>query len=417
MLISIIIFLVVCFFAWKQTMTALAITLQTNVVRSIVSMDFVSPCYYCPMDDNILVGAVAPIFVFVIIILKLKLSGKVVKYRVDYFDLLLVIYFFAFCFGTMFSIAFLDSFVYTSKFILLGVPYYFITKTYLSNSKHSLEKEFLQFTTVSIIISFIYSLLAISVLFINQDLIWRLTLPGVHPIPFSQMGGLSLLLCIILLFFYRKWTELKIKKTTLFILLVYFVLVVFATNTRGILVALVVSIIYLINLVKQDIFRKQIAQISIGIVIGTVVIVSQIDISFFFKRIANFTIDKSITERVAVYLESFSIFIETKGVGTGPGAFEYYSFLGYPHNLLLENLAVFGFIGVILNLLIISIIIWVLINSKRWKKYILLVSSICLFLFFFTEAMFSFTLWMQKGLFFTMALVSVSHGFFKTGRI
>ncbi len=408
-MITAIIIITVLLFSWYKPPVAFALLLQTNIIRSLAQLEINKPCYFCQMDPDPVLGAILPVLSFIIILFKIDLRKGKLKYHFDKFDLFFLMLIIALTVSTVISYSITDSIEYSLKFLILAFPYYFIVKIYFLNSDKDLKSEVILFFKISLYLSLIFSFLAISIVAYNGDTIWRLTIPKVHPIPYSLLIGLGVLISIIILLtknthlFYTKKYQTKI----IFISSVFLLLVQFATNTRGVLVSLIIGLIYLlkINPIKIKKIYLYGGIISFLLLLG--IILSQLDLTYYFRRFSELTTDVSILQRIKVYLESFSILYETHFLGTGPGAFKYYSFLEYPHNLFLENMAVFGIMGIIINIYLILLIFWLLNNSKVWKENILLVLTISIFLFFLSETMFSFTLWMHKGLYLSMALISV----------
>ncbi len=408
-MITIIIFLIVIFFAWYKPPIAFALLLQTNVIRSLAQLEIIDPCYYCSMDQDPILGAILPVLSFIIIIFKIDLKKGKVKYHFDKFDILFVLLIIALMLVTVISYSVKDSILYSLKFLILGFPYYFIVKIYFLNSDKNQKSEVILFFKTSVYLALIFSLLAIFIVAYNADTIWRLTIPKVHPIPFSQLIGLGVLISMVIVLT-RKTNLFLTKKYPIKIILIsslFLLLVQFATNTRGVLVSLIVGFFYLLWINPIKIKKIYLYSSIIGFLILLGIVLSQLDLDYYFIRFTEFATDPSILGRLKVYLESFNILYDTHFLGTGPGAFKYFSFLEYPHNLLLENMAVLGILGLLINIYIILLVYWLIVNSKVWKENILLILTISIFLFFFTETMFSFTLWMHKGLYFSMALISV----------
>ena len=410
-MITVIIFIVVLFFAWYKPPVAFALLLQTNIVRSLAEIDFSNPCFNCTIDPNPFLGAVLPVLTFIVILFKLDLRNTTLKYKFDKFDVLFGLLIISLIISTITSYSISDSVEYTIKFMVLAFPYYFIVKVYFQNSKKAFQSELISFFKATFYLSVFFAFLAIYIASYNKVSVWRLTIPGVHPIPFSQLIGFGILIGAIILLtkktnlFYSK----KFKFNLILIVSLFLLIVQFATNTRGVLISLVIALIFILR--KNPVKIKKIYLYGgiFGILLILSLLLSQLDLDYYFKRFQKITQDVSVLERINVYFESFPILLETHFLGTGPGAFKYYSFLEYPHNLFLENMAVMGITGIIVNIYFIFLIFWVLINSKVWKNDTFLIFSITIFLFYFIESMFSFTLWMHKGLFLSLALISVAY--------
>jgi hypothetical protein len=79
---------------------------------------------------------------------------------------------------------------------------------------------------------------------------------------------------------------------------------------------------------------------------------------------------------------------------------------------LLEVAVFFGLPGILIAVILLAIFIGLLILKKN-KESTYLNIAIILFVYFFIEAQFSYTLWMQKGLFLSMAFLSVFSKYFR----
>jgi len=410
-MITLIIFIIVLFFAWYKPPIAFALLLQTNIIRSVSEIDFNNPCFNCVTEPDPILGAILPILSFIVIFFKLDYSNKFLKKSIDKFDLLFILIIAALITSSLTSYSISDSIEYTIKFFLLAFPYYFVVKIYFLNSKKKILDEFIIFLKTTFYLSISFAFFAIYLASFREESIWRLTIPGVHPIPFSQLIGFGILIGVIILltkksniFYFKKY------KFKLVLIISFFLLIVqFASNTRGVLISLIIALIYLLKMNPIKIKKTHLYSGVIGFFLILTIILSQLNLDYFFKRFQKIGTDVSILERIRVYFDSFPIFYDTYFLGTGPGSFKYYSFLEYPHNLFLENMATMGFMGVIVNVYFVFLILWILINSKVWKNNILLIFSITIFIFYFIESMFSFTLWMHKGLFFSLALISIAY--------
>ena len=410
-MITTILFIIVILFAWYKPPVAFALLLQTNVVRSLAEINYTDPCFYCTMDSNPVLGAVLPISAFIVILFKLDLNNKTVIYKFDKFDILFGLILVSLIFSTITSYSIKDSIEYTVMFLVLAFPYYFMVKIYFQNSQKEFQIEIISFFKTTLYLSLFFALLAIYIARYNNVNVWRLTIPGVHPIPFSQLIGFGILISIIILLTKKSnlFYNIKIKFNIIILISLFLLIVQFATNTRGVLISLIIAIIFLLKMNPIKIKKIYLYSGVFGFVLILTIVLSQLDLDYYFKRFQKIAEDISIIERIKVYFESFTIFYKTHFLGTGPGAFKYYSFLDYPHNLFLENMAVLGIMGIIVNIYFTFLILWLFINSKMWKNNTFLIFSISIFIFYFVESMFSFTLWMHKGLFLSLALISITY--------
>ena len=188
----------------------------------------------------------------------------------------------------------------------------------------------------------------------------------------------------------------------------FLIIILLFTNTRGVVVSLVFSLIVAGGLyLKKPKINKKTATIilvsSLSLIVAIIIFVDIKDIfgRFYFDAYAF----ESILQRFDSVFESIRIFRQNLYTGIGPTAFPTYSILPYPHNFILEYIVFFGIWGAILILLLTIFITELYIITAKNKKDIFYVFLFITFLFYFIETQLSFTLWTHKGVYFSLGLL------------
>ncbi len=396
-------------------MLGLALLLQTNIIRSLVNINYTNPCFNCSNKPDILLGAILPIAGFIIIIFRLELL-KSVKYVIGIFDVFFVTSTLILFTTSLYAIDMVESLDYSFRFLLLGFGYFFISKLILLNSNNSNEsiKSFLIYTLWIAIIFGVFG----DILYLAKGFgqgAYRLTIPGVHPIPFSQLIGLGIFTSFILFItngtYFNITSKLKLNLNKA--LLPFLILMLLATQTRGVMLSIAIAVFVYLILSKVKIKKRILYASAVLMVLALIIAIHYIDFEVLFERLLAKQTASSVNDRFIAYNDSLRLFIEYP-FGIGPDAFKHYSILPYPHNLFLEFLSQYGIFGLLMSFYLIFLIIYMIfIVKKIGKKSLTHIILLALFFYFFIEAMFSFTLWMQKGMFLTMGAFSGYHYRFK----
>lgn len=411
MFITIIISLIILFLAWKRPIVALAILLQTNLIRSLVEIDLSNLCFHCINESNIILGVIVPLASFFLIIIKISYKKAKFNYKIDLFDGFFIITSLVLIVGMFYAPDFLDSIDYTLRFLLIGSSFYFMMKIIILNKPNKLLL-INRFFKTSIILAFVLGNIALILIsYSGQDVV-RITLPGVHPIPFSQLIGLAFLISFVIFYsngkIFNITNKYYLKSNNL--LFIYFTILLFATNTRGVLFSAIIAALLFLALNIKKVKKTNLYIYGTILLVVIIVIVINLDVEVLFNRLLRSSTDKSISDRVIAYSDSINLFFNHL-FGVGTNGFKHYSILPYPHNLVLENLAQYGLLGLILNIYFFLMILYMfLITIKFRKKDMLIVFLFSLFCFFMIETMFSFTLWMHKGMYLSLGLFA---GYYK----
>lgn len=397
--------------AWKKPSISLALLTQLYLIRSTFNIDFNDINYREYINSDPVIGAILPVLCFTLIVFRVIKEKRHLRLILDKVDFLIGFIVFTLSVSTVFSHDLFSSLEYNMRFLVLTLPFYLVTKLYfLSLDKdEELKAQLIVFIKTIVILSTILGLFAVYVkLFVYDNVIpfRRITMSKTHPIPFAQLIGLSALILSYssffkLYFFDKKWTS---------IMLVINILILFLSNTRGIILSYLICLLLFI-LVERITVKKFQKVVFIGLPVSLVsiaILFLKVDLTIVFNRFLNISTDESIKIRLRTYQESFYIFFDTYLLGSGPGVFKYFHTGFYPHNFFLENISSYGLLGLFFSLLFIIYLIWM--NVKYIKDFYaksFTYFSVLLVNFFFIETMFSFTLWMHKGLFLSLALFSV----------
>lgn len=405
--------IIVIFTAFRRPGITLALILNINNVKALFT-NAGHPIQYDLLENSVAFGVVTPALFFIILIFRLN-KKSFLKYRLDIFDLFFTFLFLNICGILLFSSNFQENFFEASKIIFLGAPYYFIIKLFLLNSEDITKTLIRDFFITVIILSLIMSVMA-CYFYVTTDFIAlqgyqmvQLTYPGVYVIPFSQMVGLGILGSFFLLYY-----DPNLKKKWLIIINAIFLLIILLlTKNRGNQLSFIISALLFANIIfREKISRKTFGRILLITSAFIIIILQNPEISTkLFSRIIRVLEDKSILDRIESYQISFQV-IKENIFGIGFNSFNDYYYLDYVHNLLLEIVVFFGLPGVLLAVILIAILMGLLIFKKN-KENTYLNIAIILFVYHFIEAQFSYTLWMQKGLFLSMAFLSVFSKYFR----
>ena len=407
MILSLFTGLLILYVCWRKPIAGLAVLVQINLVRAFVALDFDNLCFKCINESDLLLGAIIPLLGFALILVKLYSKNKNLKFKLSFIDVFFVLVIVTLFYTSIFSANMAASVAYTGRFILLASSYYFISKIIILNAEQP-NKLIIDFLKVTLILGVCLGIISLILLYFSSGYVDRLTIPGVHPIPFSQLIGFAVLVIISSLIIDKNLLPINIGSlVSRGLLLVFLLMVLFASNTKGILLSIIISFIIMLYLKGFKISKKLLVLMCLVILPLTFYVVSKIGYESLFERLFRSLGDNSINHRLLSYGESFEIFMRFPLTGSGPGAYDIFGYLPYPHNFFLENIAQYGILGIIINIyfLFMLYIIFEISNRTKHKNFIFSLLFI-LIVYFFTETMVSFTLWMHKGLYLSLGLFS-----------
>ncbi|WP_339882040.1 O-antigen ligase family protein [Polaribacter vadi] len=415
------VFLSVILVAIKKSSVALAILLNINLFRAIPYVDYKYPYYGYYNENDLLLGAILPAICFLIILIKIFWKKDKINYKVDIIDVFMLFLSLIMIISVIYSPNFSKSIYYTGIFIILGCPFYFVTKLLFLNS-NNIKKQFFEFVYGILFFAFIFSLISLYLHSIAKYPYARMTFPGVFPIPFC------LFLCtatIFIIIYYIKpnFKGAINKKAKILFSLPVFAIIFFSiikSNTRGPVFAMVLaSLIVLGMFFKIKLNIKIILAFIVTSFSGLIVLVTAFDINKIAMRFIDLVPEKgnSLSPRLLAYADSIKLLIQ-RPWGISVGTFEdFYSNQAdsagssYAHNLFMELISSFGLIGLLISFFIIYICLYeynfIIKNQKKIFSDYLFFTSIVLVTFYFFETQFSFTLSTHKGWYFALASYSV----------
>ena len=342
--------LVILYICWWKPIVGIAVLTQINLIRAVVSLDLNDICFRCVNDSDPFLGAIIPLLGFAVILIKLYSKNKKVNFRLGFIDLFFVLTIFTLVYTTIFSADIITSVIYTSKFLLLAFSYYFIGKTILLNSNQP-DKLIIEFLKTTLILGVVLGTISLILLLYEGGTVNRLTIPGVHPIPFSQLIGFAILVIISSLIIDKKIFPIELGSIMLRgFLFVYLLIILFASNTKGILLSVFIALIIMLYLKGFRVNKKLILLMTIVIIPLVFYVIYIIGYDNLFERLFKSLGDDSVNHRILSYGESFEIFLKFPLTGSGPGAYDLFGFLPYPHNFFLENIAQYGILGLFINI-------------------------------------------------------------------
>jgi hypothetical protein len=103
MILSLLTGLLILYICWWRPIAGLAVLVQINLIRAIVSLDFNNLCFRCINESDILLGAVIPLLGFVLILIKLYSKNKNLKFRLSFIDVFFVLVIFTLFYTSIFS--------------------------------------------------------------------------------------------------------------------------------------------------------------------------------------------------------------------------------------------------------------------------------------------------------------------------
>jgi O-antigen ligase len=189
--------------------------------------------------------------------------------------------------------------------------------------------------------------------------------------------------------------------------------------TRGVFIAYGAGLIVALTLLFKHVQLRRYSYVAFGCVFALLMVVvlmptEQIDRSIgrLFGNFAgsHVVLDASASERLYAWKTAQSLFSGSPLSGTGYGSFGYYSFVAYPHNMLLEIAAAGGLLGLVfLGLWLTAIGRSLFIVNKNLPVHGAIV--VALWVAAFTHLQLSFAFCMGKPLFmlsaFAAALVNI----------
>lgn len=380
----------------------MALSLQAYLIKSALQPPDYSFGTSAPEQGNDFLSVLLPMIVFAVVLLRRLKANE--KYTFRPMDIGFLVMGGVLLLGSLYSPLQLKGLLMTAKYFALGISFYFIARLWLS--KHTdFRRAVVTFMNTTWLLAMILGTYAYIVSFNIPHS--RLTLGSSHPIPFSLLLAIGLV--IHFSWFLKKSPfRLRLLQVIGFIVL----LIIFIdSNTRGTIFAAVIAIT--VMLVSYSIynggFRKVL--LLVPMVIGGVLLAGYFNPAMAEKVTTNLQLitsdeqGQSIDDRKSAYNEAWNLFKENPVFGLGTGGFETKSELDYPHNVFLEQMSENGLIGflVLLAFILMSLLLAVKTIQLRNPAGYLIAALVILNV---VEMQFSFTLWMHKSFFISCGIMA-----------
>jgi O-antigen ligase len=271
------------------------------------------------------------------------------KIKINVFDIFLIFTVFYSLFSVFFNEITSEHFMLLMQFNVLSVGSYFILR-FIAIDNHDMK---ILFRFISII--FLCSLFFIYLFFPAGALIgqgFRLGGNYFNPVGlgYSSLMVLGSSLCGLLYVGEKK----VLWKIILIFSFISALIIIFLSGSRGPFgtVAIVLMLLFLRKYFKLSVLKK----ISILLILIASVIYFFNDIELGSFRALDFSINRSVLERLSLYEKAFNAISEAPLLGNGFSEFQYIN--GYPHNIILELVLYFGVVGLLFSYLIIVSLVY-----------------------------------------------------------
>ncbi len=244
-----------------------------------------------------------------------------------------------------------------------------------------------------------------------SEFVTRLTIGNTY-IGLSNYITLALL-CSLYVVFYMKATVRGTVRLMALISTPFLFYGMLLCNTRGVVVALVLAILFLLvrSITSRRLSRSIVLRGVVGISIAVVgAIMAAIAFPEAWLRMATKFSDmgdmggEADIARLDLYSSAISMFSNNPLLGEGVGTFELVN-RTYPHNLMLETMADMGLVGLVL---IVIVVIGSLLVSIRYQSVNAMFITALLLLQLF-ESQVSLAFWMNKNLFVFVGMATALH--------
>jgi O-antigen ligase len=410
MLLSLALVLIVLCAAWWRPGVGLALATQGYLIRNAFTFDSAPAVSTAPNDATAtgggILGVVLPGIVFLIIGVKAVDGFR--RYRIDVVDILLLALGGVLLFGSLHAPDRGLGAEITLRYVALGISFYYFSRLMVADGTRRSEQNLPAFLAATWAIAIVLG--AVALLFGPGLASERLTVGSAHPIPFSLLIGMALVINV----FWLVQENRAGLVAPMYASLAFLVFVFLASNTRGTAIACAISLLLLATLAIRKRFPvRAAAQIIATVIMAAVVVLilsawqpDMVDrLVEGFSRASASDRGESIEDRLSAYSAALGMFTSNPVWGVGTGGFSAYHFLPYPHNMVLEIAAEQGLIGLtILTALLGVILMYLFAAFTAWRSMTYLPLLMALVVFNLVEAQFSFTLWFHKNLFVVLGL-------------
>lgn len=407
MVTYLIILLLVLLAIWRPIL-GIVLSMEGYVLRGCVDL-----LNFSGGGGSQLAWFLLPLAVFGAVAYQFLTSGSMRRrYKLSVVDFIFILFGIVLFFGSLYAPDVKRGFELSVRYWLLGISYYFVAR--IAVLKESGSDGIDQYLHACWIVALVLGGIAIYVS--ASGSVWRLSIGNVHPIAFSLLIGMALLVNLYWLIVCREKFPQAVFKYAALIFLAY---IFIATNTRGTTVSLFLAVCVMLLLVVS--YRASFRQLNrlillgVGGVAGLIALIS-IQPEIIVKLFDNLALivsedkGKSISDRLMAYNVALNLFFQNPLTGVGTGGFAHAHFTEYPHNIFLEVasengiLGLLPFLGLLFFVSLESIGIYIKNKSTNHHQRLSII-LIPLLVYFFVEAQFSMSIWMQKHLYVAMALV------------
>jgi O-antigen ligase len=271
------------------------------------------------------------------------------KIKINVFDIFLIFTVFYSLFSVFFNEITSEHFMLLVQFNVLSVGSYFILR-FIAIDNHDMK---ILFRFISII--FLSSLFFVYLFFPAGALIGQgFRLGGDYfnsvGLGYSSLMVLGSSICGLLYVGEKK----VLWKIILIFSFISALTIIFLSGSRGPFgtVAIVLMLLFLRKYLELSVLKK----ISILLILIASVIYFFNDIELGSFRALDFSINRSVLERLSLYEKAFNAISEAPLLGNGFSEFQYIN--GYPHNIILELVLYFGVVGLLFSYLIIASLVY-----------------------------------------------------------
>jgi O-antigen ligase len=410
-LISILIILISIPLTWWRPGIGLALAANAYLITGSL------PGQAEGLENNNLLNILLPIVVFILIFI--RAFPRLGQYRFHPLDAVLGslgVWLFFSCLQTPAMAQGLDI---VTRYFVLGSSFYFVARLIPLTDPKRVEENITLTIGTYWVMAVILGSIALFNLLSSGYTFTRVSVGTINPIPFSLLVASGIIVNAYWLIGSQKVSPYL--KLGLYVSMGLLMVVLMASNTRSMVIALMVSLpVMVFQIIRQQALVKSITTILVA-VMGIVVLLVGIAAwqpelyDSWSGRLSLITQEKkgaSVDERMTAYDAAYDLFQKSPVFGVGTGNFNKASggTLGYAHNLSLEILSEQGIAGAFIFVCMIGFAIHLMIQANplaRFYPVIYLFSSwsiLCLIV-----SQFSFTLWQQKNLFLSLALLVTAY--------
>ncbi|MEL6458184.1 MAG: O-antigen ligase family protein [Cyanobacteria bacterium J06621_15] len=414
-LVSLLIILLAITITYWKPSAGLVVAANAPIIRRTLTI------YTGTENEDILLSLLLPIVVFLIILI--RAFKNLSYYRIHHLDILFILLGIWFLISSLIASDIFRGVEITFRYFVLGISFYFCARLIPLINMRILNKNLSLLALSTWISAFLVAIISLYQGIYNGFNVDRLTIGTANPIPVSLLLSMGLIVNAY-------W--LTIDSRANFILRFFNCLgipilgmALIANKTRSVIIALVLSFIFIILTSKyRNSLIKYLAKIIIIIMTLAIVfyLLSHWQPEIFsswmqrFSRLQDTNTDISGSKRISLYGYALYLFSQNILFGVGTANFGVVSkTAAYPHNLVLEIASEQGTFGLIILSLIIFTITGILgRRENNIYKYPIKNLFSAWIILNFTVAQFSLTLWQHKNLFLTLGLLVSVHQYYST---